>query len=233
MDPDFAALVAAHLDPALEQTLAEVGASVPDVPALRQELARFCAALAIENRRLNLTGIVDPEGMAVRHVLDSLIALPACAGDGPLVDLGSGCGVPGIPLALALPGREVLLVESRQRKAAALSRLVETLGLAPRVTAVHARGEAWLAEHRVDLVVTRAVGSVDAQLKLLRNVKDAMGRLVLLKGPATDEELAAAEPRRERQGWPLPQVQRAELPGGAGQRTVLVYDLDGAATNEG
>ena len=128
-----------------------------------QQQSAFCETLLAENERINLTGITDPAGMAVRHVLDSLLAEDLVAdgpADEPLVDLGSGGGVPGIPLALVLPERKVVLVESRERKAAALARIVEAVALSPRVCAVHARGEIWLDEQRVDAVLTRAIGSV-------------------------------------------------------------------------
>lgn len=201
----------------------------PQADALAQQLGQFCAALARANTRLNLTGITDAQGMAVRHVLDALTALPACQGPWPLVDLGSGCGVPGIPLALCLPEREVVLVESRQRKAAAIDGLVQELGLSPRVSAVRARGEAWLAERGGEqvIVVTRAVGSVDDQLKLLGKARGALARLIMLKGPSSEDELAASAPRRQRDCWPEPSVSSAELPHGAGQRRVLVFELAG------
>ena len=101
----FAAAVAEHLLPHLPAL-----APWADAQALAAEQGRFCAALARANERLNLTGIVDPQGMAVRHVLDALLALPVLGVHGPIVDLGSGCGVPGIPLALALPERPVVLL---------------------------------------------------------------------------------------------------------------------------
>lgn len=214
----FARTVAEHLLPHLP-------ALVPwaDHEALAAAQGRFCAALLAANERLNLTGIVDAEGMAVRHVLDSLLALPVLGVHGPIVDLGSGCGVPGIPLALALPEREVVLVESRERKAEALAGLVEALGLGPRVTAVRARGEEWLAEQRAGDLVTRAVGTVSSQLQLLRPVRDRYERLVMLKGPAGRAELADA--RRQLAAFaPARDIHThaASLPGEAGERLLIV-----------
>lgn len=195
----------------------------PGIATLADELGRFCVALAAANETINLTGIVDAEGMAVRHVLDALTALPALAGDGPLVDLGSGCGVPGIPLALALPQREVVLVESRERKAAALVALVDELGLSPRVSAVRARGEVWLADNGADEVVTRAVGSIAAQLRLLRKARHAFNGLVMLKGPGADTELAEVSARLPELGFEAPRRFSAELPEGAGTRVLLAF----------
>ena len=190
-------------------------------------LAAYCAALAEANQRINLTGVTDPEGMALRHVLDSLTVSPLLQGAATLLDLGSGGGLPGIPLAIAHPELTVVLVESRARKAAALAELVETLGLSPRVTAVHARGEAWLAEHEVDIVVARAVDETARLLRTLRPVRDRFGRLILMKGPKAAEELATVKPRLSSLGFPYPDVHEAELPDGAGHRVLLVFDEGG------
>jgi 16S rRNA (guanine527-N7)-methyltransferase len=210
-----------------ERVVAELGRHRPAMPeGQRADMARFCTALHEANRHINLTGIDEPEAMAVLHVLDSLALLPLVdAGDdtetGPWLDLGSGCGVPGLPLALARPGLDVVLAESRQRKAAALAGLVETLGLAPRVSVVADRGERWLADHAVDTVVTRAVGSVASQLTLLEPVAGSFRRLVMMKGPAADEELDEA--RRRRPGLEEPERHEVELPEGAGRRILLVF----------
>jgi 16S rRNA (guanine527-N7)-methyltransferase len=105
--------------------------------------------------------------------------------------------------------------------------LVETLGLGPRVTAVHARGEAWLAEHAVDIVVARAVDETARLLKTLRPVREQFGRLILMKGPKADEELATVKPRLASLGFPYPEVHEADLPDGAGRRVLLVFDEAG------
>jgi len=190
-------------------------------------LAGYCAALAAANEHINLTGVTDPQGMALRHVLDSLTVSPLLQGAASLMDLGSGGGLPGIPLAIAHPELTVTLVESRARKAAALAELVATLGLGQRVTAVHARGEAWLAEHEVDIVVVRAVDQTARLLKTLRPVRRQFGRLIMMKGPKAEEELATVKPRLHSLGFAYPEVHEAELPDGAGHRVLLVFDEEG------
>ncbi len=203
----------------------------PDAPGghearsrLAIDLARFCEVLAATNETINLTGITDAEGMAVRHVLDSLLALPLLEGTTTLMDLGSGGGIPGIPLAIARPDLTVALVESRERKVAALDGIVKQLGLSPRVTAVHARGEEWLAAHSVDTVIVRAVSETAELLERLRKVRKRMQRLVLLKGPFADKELATVTPRLARLGFALTGRREASLPGEAGARVLLVFE---------
>jgi len=193
---------------------------------LPESLGRFCAALVAANAHLNLTGITDARGMAVLHVLDSLAAAPLLAGATTAMDLGSGGGVPGVPLALALPSLTMTLVESRERKAAALAALIDELGLPPRVTAVHARGEKWLADHAVDVVVARAVESLPELLKHLRPVRQRFRRLILMKGPAADDELAALGTRLASLGFPRPLRHEAALPDGAGRRVLLEFRME-------
>ena len=226
MDAAFANEVARELR-GLPMPGAGAGATAGGWPdGLPESLGRFCAALAAANERLNLTGITDARGMAVLHVLDSLAAAPLLAGATTAMDLGSGGGVPGVPLALALPSLTMTLVESRERKAAALAALLDELGLPPRVTAAHARGEKWLADHAVDVVVARAVENLPDLLKHLRPVRRRFGRLVLMKGPAADDELAALGARLSSLGFPRPLRHEATLPDGAGRRVLLEFRME-------
>ena len=228
----FAEDVRQHLQAHLGQLLTQLG-SPPDTRAaekLLEGLIRFCSALHAANENINLTGIKDAEGMAIRHCLDSLVALPhlrphadEATSPPPLVDIGSGCGVPGIPLALARPDLPVVLIESRKRKSEALDQMVTALELGPRVGLVHARAEAWLAEHDVGTLVTRAVGSVNTQLELFGPLRTRYRRLVMLKGPAASEELELAAKTRHKHRFPEPEIHETQLPGEAGRRVVLVF----------
>ncbi len=198
-------------------------------------LAEFCTALVRANEQLNLTRITAPEDMAVLHVLDALSAAaflgddpddPAAAGR-PLVDLGTGGGVPGLPLALVMPRRPVVLIDSRGKKARAVQAMVAELGLGRRVRVEAVRGEAWLAARppqapAVD-VVTRAVGALQRQLELLGPVRHEIARLVVMKGPAGDDERAALDPPADQLGWELTHRDETELPGEAGRRVILVW----------
>ncbi len=223
----------------IERFAAEAAATTPagsgenllTIPALDDdtldELSRFAALLVDANRHLNLTGITDPEGLAVRHILDSLLVADVIAREaepgGTIMDFGSGCGVPGIPLALVLPDHPVVLVESRQRKSATLGVLAEAMGLSDRVTSVRARGEKWVADQVVDTIVTRAVGSVVDQLDLLSRKRSSFRNLIMMKGPGGDEEITAAGRRVDKLGFSPPARYSGALPGQAGVRIALVF----------
>ncbi len=223
---EFAAEVREHLDQAIAAWGLTPSLSLPSESHIWDSLAQFCSALHDENKEINLTGITDPKGMAIRHVLDSLLALPLlnAQNQGRLVDLGSGGGFPGVPLGLASPDREVVLVESRERKAQALDRLVQQTSLPSRITVVRARGEVWLQDQNVDLVVARAVGQVAEIQAKLKPVAKRMSMLILYKGPGVDEELATAKHRSAWNAWSLIDRREADLPEGGGHRVLLAFE---------
>ncbi len=230
MDLDaFTNAVAVELDDAFADMNTRWPGLLPDNdelgPDARHQLARFCALLVAENETLNLTRITDPRGMAVRHIVDSLVAYRAFppARGGAILDLGSGGGVPGIPLAIALPKRPVLLVDSRGRKAEAMGRIIAALDLGPRVESLAVRAEELLVKRRVDTVVSRAVGTVGKQLDLLRPVRKNLQRVVMLKGPAADDELAAARTPGRRLGFKVAERIEVTLPDDEAERVVLVF----------
>jgi len=214
MTSDFAQDVAGHVAPHLP-------AGLRDPSRTAAELGRFCELLRDANEHLNLTRITDARGMALLHVVDALTLLPLLRDAHTLADLGSGGGVPGIPLSLVRPDLRVTLLESRGKKAAALERIVGELGLQGRVGVAPVRGEAWLAEHKVEVVVARAVGRAPAVLELLSPVRKGFRRLILMKGPTVDAELAELNPRwLGALGFGLPRRVEATLPGG--ERRVLL-----------
>jgi 16S rRNA (guanine527-N7)-methyltransferase len=169
------------------------------------QLERLCAELLSWNERVNLTSITDPHDMAIRHVLDSLTVIPllqswgrAWGQDLALVDIGSGGGFPGLPIAIALPSFRVTLVDATAKKVGFLQQAIETLGLA-NARAIHSTAEELgrLPEHRevYDAGVVRAVGSIGTLVELLVPLLRVGGRCILMKKrSAVDEELIAAAP---------------------------------------
>jgi 16S rRNA (guanine527-N7)-methyltransferase len=150
------------------------------------------------NVAVNLSGIRDAEAIAREHVLDSLTALPLLrrAGIGELVDLGSGGGFPGLPLAAALPARRALLVDSIAKKARFLHVAVEAAGLADRVGVAATRAESLAADPRQrghwQAVVSRAMGDLVELAELGLPLLAPGGLLVAWKRRPFDEELARA-----------------------------------------
>jgi 16S rRNA (guanine527-N7)-methyltransferase len=156
------------------------------------------------NAAINLTSIRDPASIAIRHVVDSLAAAPVLrdrringARVGAFLDLGSGGGFPGIPLAAVLPVKRSALIESVGKKAAFLEAAVEATGLASRVAVVAARSEELARDprhrERWPAVTVRAVGGLDELVELAFPLLVPGGMLVAWKGGGIVEETAAAQ----------------------------------------
>jgi 16S rRNA (guanine527-N7)-methyltransferase len=160
---------------------------------LGQALSRFLERLLETNRSFNLTAITDPGAAWTRHVLDSLSLLPALRGDPTLqqiIDVGSGGGLPGLPLALALPERSFTLLEATGKKAEFLAQVGAELGLR-NLTVVHARSESYgqgAGRARFDAATARALSRLPVLLELTLPLLRVGGMCLALKG-----EQAAAE----------------------------------------
>ena len=195
-------------------------------------LGRFVdhAMLVLEgNRRMNLTAITDPREVAAKHYLDSwrVVRLWPVMGRSVL-DLGTGAGFPGIPVALGEPMARVTLIDSTRKRADFVERCIEQLGLS-NATAVWGRAEEYLARNDFDMVLMRGLSSVRENVRLLRKVRHSHKDLVLYKGPSWSREMRAAEREAERLGFRLDTVLEHELPEGLGKRAILVYRAPGGA----
>ena len=172
-------------------------------PAARTIIADHARLLLAWNQAINLTAIRDPAAVAIRHVIDSLAAVPVLQErrvgrvkvDGVL-DLGSGGGYPGIPLAAAVPVARVALVESVGKKAAFLAAAVAATGLGSRVVVARARAEDLARDpghrERWPAVTARAVGSLDELVELSFPLLVPGGVLIAWKRGDIEEEIEAA-----------------------------------------
>ncbi|MFN0058847.1 MAG: 16S rRNA (guanine(527)-N(7))-methyltransferase RsmG [Planctomycetota bacterium] len=164
--------------------------------------ARHAWLVAARNQTMNLTRIVEPRAMAVRHVLDSLAALPIIArrhpGAARILDLGTGAGWPGLALAIARPELRVTLLDATRKKVQFLEEIVRELGLAARVECVWGRCETHLESSRAnyDCVVARAVAPIAQLLEWTEG--GALQSFVFWKGDALDDELREAAPLLQR-----------------------------------
>ncbi len=194
-----------------------------------QKCTEHAHMLLEANTRMNLTKIVEPREVAAKHYLDSWRATRLMPLLGKTVlDLGSGAGFPGIPLALAEPNTRVIVIDSTQKKVDFLQTVIDALEL-KNCEAVWDRAEEYLARNRCDVVILRAISSVRENVRLLRKVRHSFIDLVMLKGPSWSREVRAGEREAERLGFRLDTVWEHELPDEMGGRAVLVYRAPGGA----
>lgn len=187
------------------------------------QLEALAAAVSSDPRAP--TTIRDPVEVAEAHLADSLSALelPLVAEAARIADLGSGAGFPGLPLAIALPGARVSLVESAVRKCRFLEDLVRSLGLS-NVGVVHARAEEWIeGVEGHDLVTARAVAPLPTLVEYAAPLLGAGGRLVAWKARPERGEEADGEAAARELGMEVADIVRATPFAGARERRLYVY----------
>ena len=178
-----------------------------------ERLLDYQALLERWNAAYNLTAVRDPAEMVTRHLLDSLAVLPYVHG-GTLADLGTGPGLPGIPLALAAPGRQILLVDSNGKKVRFLREAIRALKL-DGVRAVQSRVED--AEGSFDCITARAFASLADMLGWGGHLLAPDGSWLAMKGKAPDEELPGVPP-----GYTVRGIHALAVPGLEAERSLVV-----------
>lgn len=217
-------------------------ALVPDIQRLfhiiltpRQVAAfhRYEAELLEWNAKFNLTAIRDPQGIRVKHFLDSLSCVLAFGEKPPtsLIDVGTGAGFPGIPLKILYPALRLTLVESVGKKAGFCQHMVETLGL-DQVTVLTARAEevGQMPKQRevYDVAVARAVASLPVLVELLLPLVRVGGMAIAQKGESGPAEAQASERALRLLGGRLRHLISVTLPGVADERYLVVVDKSAA-----
>ena len=197
----------------LSRGLVALGLDLP--PSAQEKLLAFAALLGKWNKVYNLTALRDADQVVSHHLLDSLAVLPHLGKAKRLADIGSGGGLPGIPLAIARPDLQVALVESNQKKSAFEQQAKIELGLAN--VSVHCeRVEAWQPEEKCDVVVSRAFSDLAEFVRLSGHLLVEGGALLAMKGVHPYEEIAQLPA-----GWRVAEVIPLQVPGVEGARHLV------------
>jgi 16S rRNA (guanine527-N7)-methyltransferase len=150
-------------------------------------LLDYLALLSKWNRVYNLTAITEPTAMLTRHILDSLSIAPYLQGS-TVIDVGSGAGLPGIPLALCFPEKEFVLLDSNNKKTRFLTQAVTELHL-NNTTVVHSRVELLTHSKGFDCILTRAFAPLNAMIASTQHLCGQGGQIFAMRGasPSTEE----------------------------------------------
>jgi 16S rRNA (guanine527-N7)-methyltransferase len=196
-------------------------------PAQRDAFQVYLRELTAWNARFNLTAITDPDQVIVKHFLDSLSVAPFLRHASPtaLIDIGSGAGFPGLPLKIALPALQVLLLDSTGKKVQFLKHLITELKLSE-AAALHARAEELghnpAYREKYDFAVARAVADLATLLEYALPFVRVGGLFVAQKGVDVVEELEHAAPALRQLGGRLREVAPVQLPGLEPRHLVVV-----------
>lgn len=202
--------------------------SITIEPTLEARLRELVALLLVENQKFNLTAVRQSDEAWRRHVLDSLQALhtEVFEGEGRAVDVGSGAGFPGLPLALALPAWKWSFVEATRKKCGFIEQMSAHFELGARV--VHARAEeagrdATLRE-RFRVATARAVGSFSEVCELCLPFVQVGGFVLLWRGPHAEAEATASEEALDELGGLLRGVEFYQLPENEARYALVIVE---------
>lgn len=197
-------------------------------------LSEYCRLLLDWNTRMNLTAIRDPQGVAVKHFIDSL--LPLSQVDIPqgasLVDVGTGAGFPGLPLKLARPDLQLTLLDSLAKRLTFLEAVCTELGV--EASRVHLRaedaGRAPQFREQFDLATSRAVAGLASLTEYCLPLVKVGGRLLALKGSSGHQEAAEAARAVALCGGEITGILEAALPGGDPRTLVVIQKISQTPT---
>lgn len=208
------------LDISLDQELQRGSSLLGLALAEKQQkmMLAYIELLSKWNQAYNLTAIRDPGQMICRHLLDSLAIADHCGGQ-RLLDVGTGAGLPGIPLAILFPEREFHLLDSNGKKTRFLFQVKTALGL-DNITVHHARVESFQTIELFDVVLSRAFASLLDMVSSCGHLLNNSGRFLAMKGNYPRQELLEVESLCE-----VASVDLLAVPGLAEQRHLVTMTL--------
>nr|WP_283105353.1 16S rRNA (guanine(527)-N(7))-methyltransferase RsmG [Shewanella seohaensis] len=160
---------------------------MPATAEQKKQLLDFVGMLNKWNKAYNLTSVRDPEAMLVRHIMDSLVVSPHLQGE-RFIDVGTGPGLPGIPLAIMNPDKTFVLLDSLGKRIRFQKQVAFELGI-HNISSIESRVEAYQPEQKFDGVLSRAFASIHDMLTWCHHLPAEHGQFYALKGQLSDEEM--------------------------------------------
>ena len=193
-----------------------VQAGLPIGAQTQQQLLAYLALMQKWNKVHNLTAVRDADEMVTLHLLDSLVILPFIDGN-TLLDVGSGAGLPGIPLAICNPNLKVTVIDSNNKKVSFMRQAKAELGI-NNLEVLGGRVEEIAANRKFDIVISRAFSDLDLFISLTHQLCDEQGKWLAMKGVYPEAELAEL---KKKTGITPSKVEELKVPGLAAQRHLV------------
>ncbi|MGK7564515.1 16S rRNA (guanine(527)-N(7))-methyltransferase RsmG [Salmonella enterica] len=197
----------------LSRLLADAGISLTDHQ--KTLLVAYVDMLHKWNKAYNLTSVRDPNEMLVRHILDSIVVAPYLQGQ-RFIDVGTGPGLPGIPLAIVLPDAHFTLLDSLGKRVRFLRQVQHELKL-ENITPVQSRVEAYPSEPPFDGVISRAFASLNDMVSWCHHLPGEKGRFYALKGQLPGDEIASLP-----DDFSVESVEKLHIPQLEGERHLVI-----------
>lgn len=202
----------------LQKLIAQTTLNVSDQQ--QQQLVTLVEQLDKWNKAYNLTSVRDPQQMLSRHIMDSLVVLPHLQGQ-RFIDVGTGPGLPGLPLAIAAPDKEFVLLDSLGKRIRFIRQVCHQLGL-KNVTAVQSRVEDYQPDLKFDGVISRAFASLSDMLNWCGHLPNDQGKFFALKGVYPDAEVANIPAQ-----YQVENIIRLQVPEADGERHLAIITTRG------
>ncbi|QKG43102.1 16S rRNA (guanine(527)-N(7))-methyltransferase RsmG [Providencia rettgeri] len=170
----------------------------------KQQLVDYVGLLAKWNKAYNLTSVRDPQQMLIRHIMDSMVVSGQLNGT-KFIDVGTGPGLPGVPLAIVRPDSHFVLLDSLGKRIRFLKQVQHELGLT-NIEPVQSRVEEYRIENGFDGVISRAFASLNDMLGWCHHLPSSEGRFYALKGVIRDDEMVLPE------GFVIESITELEVP---------------------
>lgn len=201
----------------LSRLLDEAGISLTDHQ--KTQLVAYVAMLHKWNKAYNLTSVRDPDEMLIRHILDSIVVAPYLQGT-RFIDVGTGPGLPGIPLSIVRPECHFTLLDSLGKRVRFLKQVQHELKL-DNITPVQSRVEDFPAEPPFDGVISRAFASLTDMVSWCHHLPGEQGRFYALKGLIPSDEIALLPPELS-----VESIVELKVPHLEGERHLVVVKLN-------
>lgn len=214
------------------------GAKNFDIRLNRQHTSQFAIharELLLWNRKMNLTGITDPEDVATKHFIDSIAPTAMIDSRSRILDIGSGGGFPGIPLKILNPTISVALIDASRKKVSFLKHVIRKLKL-KNICAQHVRAEDLVCKstfaHKFDIVISRALADLDTLVDLALPLLASGGTMVALKGKYRQNKIDDLYHTVKKDGLAL-DIKRYILPYVKSERTLIMIGDTDAGNSKG